>query len=79
MSEVVVEKTLPSLEELLRRRGITKSEEFDDYQDYIEEQENAGVRPRLLGLRRIHTHGSMHLALGRVQSVRRFWTRADRK
>ena len=79
MTEVAVQNKLPSLEELLRRRGIEKSKDFDDYQDYVEEQEDAGVRPKLLNLRRIHTHGSMHLALGRIQSVRNFWSWMDRK
>jgi hypothetical protein len=70
---------LPTLEELLERRGIRKSAKFDDYQDYIEQEQRRGVRPGLINLPRIHVHGSMHLALGRIQSVKRFWSRGDKR
>jgi hypothetical protein len=67
-----IERELPTLEELLLRRGIAKSEDFGDYQDFIESAEQNDVRPRLFGFSRVLPEGSMHLALGRTMSARKF-------
>ena len=72
------DKKPPTLEVLLDRRGIRKSDGFDDYQDYIEESQRRGVLARIIGLSRIFPQGSMHLALGRVVSTARFWTWRDK-
>lgn len=56
---------LPTLEELLERRGVVKGEGFGDYQDYIESQEKT-LRPSLLGFSDIYPEGSMHLAMKRI-------------
>ncbi|MEO5346337.1 MAG: hypothetical protein H7834_08170 [Magnetococcus sp. YQC-9] len=56
---------LPTLEEILEKRGFVKSVGFNDYQDYIEANEQK-FRPALLNLPGIFTEGSMHLALGRI-------------
>ncbi|MBF0342053.1 MAG: hypothetical protein HQL95_13980 [Magnetococcales bacterium] len=61
---------LPTLEEILKRRGIVKGVDFDDYQDYIESQEKT-LRPRLLKFSGIFPEGSMHLAMGRVIPTRK--------
>lgn len=71
-------RALPSLGELLERRGIYKSEQFGDYQDYIEDQQREGCDAQLVKLPRIYSQGSMHLALGRIQSVKEFWSRSDK-
>lgn len=68
----------PSLTELLERRGITKNKDFGDYQDYIERKETEGLLPRVLNLVRVPVEGSMHLATGKVQQVRNFWTTGDK-
>lgn len=73
------ERELPSLEELLDRRGIHKSTGFDDYQDFIKTQQQAGVAPRLIKFPRIFPQGSMHLALGRISTTKRFWTWRDKE
>lgn len=65
-------RELPTLEELLRRRGISKNPQFDDYQDFIEDAEGKGIKPRLFGFNRVPAEGSMHLALGRTVSVKNF-------
>lgn len=69
---------LPTLEELMRRRGIIKGPDFDDYQAYIEEREKE-LKPDLLGFNQIFPRGSMHLALGRRQSTKDFWRREDKR
>ncbi|MBF0164256.1 MAG: hypothetical protein HQL97_05085 [Magnetococcales bacterium] len=56
---------LPSLEQILEKRGFVKSAEFNDYQDHIEANEQK-FRPARLNLPGIHVEGSMHLALGRI-------------
>ncbi|MBF0418511.1 MAG: hypothetical protein HQL86_09720 [Magnetococcales bacterium] len=56
---------LPSLEQILEKHGFVKSSKYNDYQDYIETNEQK-IRPALLNLLGIHAEGSMHLALGRV-------------
>lgn len=75
----LVKKDIPTLDELLERRGINKNEKFGDYQDYIEESQKRGVVAALLKFPRIYSQGSMHLALGRVQSVKHFWTWNDKR
>lgn len=60
---------LPTLEELLEKRGVVKGNDFGDYQDYIESQEKK-LRPSLLGFSGIYPEGSMHLAMGRIISTR---------
>ncbi len=72
-------KEPPSLEDLLSRRGIHKSDGFDDYQDFIEERQRNGLVARLVRLPRIFVQGSMHLALGQVVNTKRFWTWGDRR
>ena len=68
----------PSLDELLERRGVRKSTGFADYQDFIEEKSAKGLKSGLIGLPRIYPQGSMHLALGRTQNVKGFWTEGDK-
>ena len=70
---------VPTLEELLAARGIHKNACFDDYQDYIVASQAQGARVQLVQHPRIHPHGSMHLALGRTTSVKRFWSRGDKR
>jgi hypothetical protein len=60
------------LERLLERRGIVKNEEFGDYQDYIEEAERGGLKSRVIASSRVVSEGSMHLALGRTVSTKKF-------
>lgn len=63
-------ENLPTLEQLLERRGVRKNQDFDDYQDYILAREKH-LSPTLCNTNSIFS-GSMHLAMGRIMSVRRF-------
>ena len=78
IEEKITSDSPPELSELLERRGVRKSKKFDDYQDYIEDRQRSGIRPKLINFPRIYSQGSMHLALGRVLSLSNFWTRADK-
>ncbi|ACB28396.1 hypothetical protein Mrad2831_6482 (plasmid) [Methylobacterium radiotolerans JCM 2831] len=61
----------PSLDELLAKHGASKGDTFNDYQDYILEKEKK-IKPKLFG-RGLLVEGSMHLALGRIMSVKKFF------
>ena len=71
-------REVPSLRELLLRRGIQPSQGFADYQDYIEQRQQEGCRPRLLRLPGLFA-GDIHLALGRTTSVKCFWRQSDKR
>lgn len=63
-------ESLPTLEQLLERRGVRKNQDFGDYQDYILAREKT-LTPTLSGANRFFS-GSMHLAMRRIMSLRRF-------
>ena len=60
--------TKVTLEELLKRRGVRKSEKFGDYQDFIEEREGV-IKPSRLNNATVIPSGSMHIALDRLIST----------
>lgn len=58
-------KEISTLEEYLEEHGIKKSTGFDDFQDYIEAQQEK-VPTRVVRPSSVPVEGSMHLALGRI-------------
>ena len=58
----------PTVQEVLAERGVHPSQQFGDYQDYIEQQQEK-LPTKLVREERVPVEGSVHLSLGRLIRV----------